>query len=227
MKIINLIILLQIFLYHTFVASIYPLDFDKIVLELENKDKSITQLKADYTQTINFIDLREIVELEATFIYLRPDKLKIEIKKPFNQTIIVKNKDIWIKVHQTNVVYHTNLQKYKNQNYFPLIFSKDKNYNISMLIKKIGFKFISETPQYYVLSTKKQSKKKSTSSPKETRFIMWINKETLFPEKVSMYSEKYLVETEFKNYTTEFAVDEQEFELEKNAETKVIELNIE
>ncbi len=220
-----------IFLIFLQIIDIFCIEYSKLISLLEEKDKSITKLKAEYTQIINFLDLNETYIIESSFIYIRPDKLKIELSSPTRQTIIVDTKTLCIFDHDTNTLYHANTQEYfnKNKNIFPIIFSEGKKYNLSDLAKKVGLKYITEEKDCYVLSTryikgKTYKDKKTGLRPNETRFIMWINKETLLPKKISMISEKYVVETELKNWETEFEINEQEFVIDKNLVNKIIEL---
>jgi len=211
------------------IDSLYCLSFQELVKKLEEKDEKISKLKADYIQLINFLDLNETYIIKARFIYVSPKKLRIDIDEPFKQIIVVNDKSIYVKDVLNDTIYYSDSDKYfsKQKNYFPLIFSKNKKYKLSDLVKKTGLKFVNEEENFYVLSTryakgKTYKDKKEGLRPKETRFILWINKETLFPEKVNMISEKYVVETILKNYETEFEVDESLFEIEKSSNTKII-----
>jgi len=225
-KIINLIIGTVLIC-----ETIYPKNFESLMKELEKKDATIAKIKADYKQTIIIVDLNQMYEIDSEFIFVFPDKLRIEITNPFKQSIVVNNRKLLIKNANENIIYVTNVEKYfsDNINIFPLIFSKDQKYNISELVKKTGLKFVNEEEEHYVLSTryakgKTYKDKKVGLREGETRFIMWIDKKTLFPKKVDMISEKYIIETELKNYSTDFETNEEFFDIKKSSETKIIEL---
>ncbi|MFQ3675671.1 MAG: outer-membrane lipoprotein carrier protein LolA [Endomicrobiia bacterium] len=211
--------------------TIYSKNFESLIKELEKKDATITKIKADYKQTINIVDLNQTYVIDSEFIFVFPDKLRIEITNPFKQSIVVNNKKLFIKNANEDIIYTTNVEKYfsNNINIFPLIFSKDQRYNLSELVKKTGLKFVTEEDNYYVLSTryakgKVYKDKKVGLREGETRFIMWIDKQTLFPKKVDMISEKYIIETELKNYSTDFEVEDEYFDIKKSSETKIVEL---
>ncbi len=213
------------------VNFIHAIKFDTLISDLEKKDLSITKIKAQYRQFINIVDLEEIYTIESEFIYMFPDQLRLEIKEPFQQIIVVKGNNLYLKNKNENIIYSTLLDKYikQNTNIFPLIFSKEQRYNLSEVVKKIGLKYVNEEEKYYVLSTryakgKVYKDKKVGLRPGEIRFIMWINKESLFPEKVSMISEKYIIDTELFGFETDFEVLEDMFVIKKNSETKIIEL---
>jgi len=214
------------------IDNLHCITFQELIKKLEEKDEKILKLKAEYVQVINFLDLNETYVLKAKFIYISPDKLRVEIEEPFKQIIIVNDKSIYVKDVINDIVYYSDSDKYfsKQKNYFPLIFSKSKKYKLSDLVKKTGLKFVNEEDKFYVLSTRyakgKTYKDKNVGlRPGETRFILWINKETLFPEKVNMISEKYVVETTLKNYETDFEVDENLFEIEKSSTTHMLKLD--
>jgi outer membrane lipoprotein-sorting protein len=210
----------------------YAKNFDLLIKELEKKDATITKIKEDYKQVITMDDLEQTYVIDSEFIFLFPDKLRIEIKSPFRQSIVVNNKKLFMKNANEDIIYATNIEKYlsKNINVFPLIFSKEQRYNLSELVKKTGLKFVNEEDKYYVLSTryakgKVYKDKKIGLRDGETRFIMWIDKETLYPKKVDMISEKYVIETELNNYSTDFDIEEKYFDIDKSSSTKIIELN--
>lgn len=208
---------------------IYGIEYKELIEKLKQQDENITKLRAEYYQLINFVDLKEVYELKARFVYQKPDNLKLYIDEPVKQVILVDKDKILVKDVVNNIIYKFNTQKYfeKHQNYLPLIFSrKNRKYTVTDFIKKTGLKFVTEEDEYYVLSTryakgKTYSDKKIGLRPGETRFILWIDKVTLFPKKVNMISEKYIVETEFKNFETDFDLDEK-FEIEQSTDTKII-----
>lgn len=110
-----------------------------------------------------------------------------------------------------------------------MIFSKEKKYDLSNLIKRTGLKYVTEEEKYYVLSTRyakgKVYKNKEVGlRESEMRVILWIDKETLFPVKVNMISAKYIIETEFKNFEVNFDINEDVFTIEKTTTTKIVEL---
>lgn len=224
------ILLITISLY--FIQQLKAIDFNELINKIQQQDEKIQKIKAEYYQTINIIDLNETYFLKADFVFLKPDKLKVNVYEPIQQIIVADSKKICVKNINENTVYRFDTKKYfdKEYSYLPLIFSKkDKKYSISDFIKKTGLKFVTEEEKYYILSTryakgKVYADKKIGLRPGETRFIMWINKETMFPEKVSMLSEKYIIETEFKNYQTEFEISPTEFEIQTNENTKVIDV---
>ncbi|MCS7150896.1 MAG: hypothetical protein NZ928_00720 [Endomicrobia bacterium] len=222
---INILVTISIF------NLCFCIEYKELISKLEQQDEKITKLKAEYYQIINFVDLKEVYELKAKFVYRKPDKLKIYIEEPFKQIVLADSNKVLVNDIVNNTIYKFDTAKYfeKNYNYLPLIFSqkgKNKKYTISDFIKKTGLKFVKEEEKYYVLSTryakgKTYNDKKVGLRPGETRFILWINKTTLFPEKVNMISEKYVVETEFRNFETEFNDDEM-FDIIQSSNTKVI-----
>ncbi len=216
-------------------TNLFSIEYKELIDKLQQLDQQITKIKSEYTQLINFVDLNEVYELKAKFVFVKPDKLKVEVYEPIKQEIVADSEKIEVKDLINDVIYRFDPKKYfeKEYSYLPLLFSKpyssSKKYTIVDFIKKTGLKFVSEEKNYYVLSTrvakgKVYTDKKIGLRPNETRFILWISKETLFPEKLSMISEKYIVETEFKNYETEFDVSPTEFELDKSTNTKIIDV---
>lgn len=228
-KISNLTkIIVSFFVLNSFLLCI---EYKDLIEKLKQQDEKIEKLKVEYTQLINFLDLKEVYELKADFVFLKPDKIKVNIYEPFQQIIVVDKNKILIKDVNQNVVYKFNPKKFfeKEFNYLPLIFSK-RNYTVVDFIKKTGLKYVTENENCYVLSTryakgKVYTDKKIGLRPGEIRFLLWIDKQTLYPTKVSMISEKYIIETEFKNYQTEFEIKDTEFEILDSSTTQVIEIN--
>ncbi|MCX7910515.1 MAG: outer-membrane lipoprotein carrier protein LolA [Endomicrobia bacterium] len=209
----------------------FSIELKDLIEKIKQKESQINSIKANYSQIINFVDLNEVYEIKADFLYVRPDKVKVEIYSPIRQIIVADSNVIYVKDILNDIIYKFNSKRYfeKEHNYLPLIFSKkNMKYTVVDFIKKTGLKLVAEEEKYYVLSTKYSnklhSKNRSTLLPKETKFVMWLDKDTLFPRKISMVSEKYIVETELQNYEVNFEYLESEFEIEKSTNTKIIEI---
>lgn len=221
--IINLLVFLEV---------AFSIGYKELIEKIQQQDKKIEKIKANYTQLVNLVELKEEYILKATFIYKRPNKLKVYVYEPFQQIIVAYNNKIYVKDILSNTIYKFSVKKYfeKNYSYLPSIFSnKSGDYSITDFIEKVGLKFVTEEPNYYVLSTryakgKVYTDKKIGLRPGETRFILWLNKETLFPEKVNMISEQYIIETQFSNFQTDFEISDEEFEIEKDTNTKFVEI---
>jgi outer membrane lipoprotein-sorting protein len=225
---------IKIFLAFLFVVNnLFSIEYKELIEKLAEVDQKIEKIKAEYTQLINFVDLNEVYELKAKFIFVKPDKLKVEVYEPVKQIIVADSKRIEVKDVNNDIIYKFDPKKYfeKEYQYLPLLFSKtyssSKKYTIVDFIKKTGLKFVAEEKDYYVLSTrmakgKVYTDKKIGLRPGETRVILWIKKDTLYPKKLSLISEKYIIETEFKNYETNFDITSTEFELEKTTNTKIV-----
>ncbi|MCS7231495.1 MAG: outer-membrane lipoprotein carrier protein LolA [Elusimicrobiota bacterium] len=209
----------------------FSIELKDLIEKIKQKESQINSIKANYSQIINFVDLNEVYEIKADFLYVRPDKVKIELYSPIRQIIVADSNVIYVKDILNDIIYKFNSKRYfeKEHNYLPLIFSKkNMKYTVVDFIKKTGLKLVAEEEKYYVLSTKYSnklhSKNRSTLLPKETKFVMWLDKDTLFPRKISMVSEKYIVETDLQNYEVNFEYLESEFEIEKSTNTKIIEI---
>ena len=223
---------IKFFLIFIFFGKLLSIEYKELIEKLAQIDQQINKIKCEYTQLITFVDLNEVYELKAKFVFIKPDKLKVEVYDPVKQIIIADTKKIEVKDVTNDIIYRFDTKKYfeKEYSYLPLLFSKSsKKYSVVDFVKKTGLKFVAEEKDHYVLSTriakgKVYTDKKVGLRPSETRFILWIKKDTLFPEKLSMISEKYIIETEFKNYETDFEVSLSEFELEKSSNTKIIDV---
>ncbi|MFN3551125.1 MAG: LolA family protein [Endomicrobiia bacterium] len=231
MKKIQKVIKIFLLILFVFNSWLFSLTFKELIKKLEDNDNKIKKLKAEYVQLIHFLDLNETYVLKAKFIYEYPEKLRIDIQSPFKQIIVVNDKKLFAKDVLNDVIYYTDTEKYfeKQKNYFPLIFSKTRRYNLADFVKKTGLRFIKEENKYYVLSSRYLKGKKYTGDEKgfkkdEVRLMLWLDKEKLLPEKVNMVSEKYVIETEFSNYETEFEITDALFEIEKTSNTKIIEI---
>lgn len=82
----------------------YSINFEDLIVKLEEKDKSVKTLKAQYTQLINIVDTEETFVLESEFVFLFPDKLKLEVKSPFQQTIVISNSKLYLKNKVDNTI---------------------------------------------------------------------------------------------------------------------------
>ncbi|MEN3013384.1 MAG: outer-membrane lipoprotein carrier protein LolA [Endomicrobiia bacterium] len=204
---------------------LFSIEFKQLIEKIKQKENQIETIKMHYTQVINFVDLKETYEIKAKFLYARPDKIKIEISAPIKQIVVADSDMIYVKDLTNDIIYQFNSKKYfeKEHNYLPLIFSKkNMRYEVTEFLKKMGVKLIKEENKYYVLSTKFE--KKNDNVTKQTRFVIWINKETLFPEKIYMTSPKYIIETEFSSYEVNFEYSLEDFEIEKTTNTKIVEI---
>lgn len=203
----------------------FSIEFKELIEKIRQKEAEIENIKANYTQIMNFVDLKEVYEIKASFLYMRPDNLKIEIFSPVKQQLVANSRNIYVKDLINDVIYEFNTNKYfeKESSYLPLIFSKkNMKYTIVDFVKRVGLKFVVEEQNYYVLSTKYPSEKNKKS--KDTRFVMWLQKDTLLPKKITMVSEKYIVETELSDYEINSECSLSEFEIEKSTQTKIIKI---
>jgi outer membrane lipoprotein-sorting protein len=179
---------IKIFLAFLFVINnLFSIEYKELIEKLAEVDQKIEKIKAEYIQLINFVDLNEVYELKAKFIFVKPDKLKVEVYEPVKQIIVVDSKRIEVKDVNNDIIYKFDPKKYfeKEYKYLPLLFSKtyssSKKYTIVDFIKKTGLKFVAEEKDYYVLSTrmakgKVYTDKKIGLRPGETRVILWIKK---------------------------------------------------
>jgi len=204
-----------------------------LVAMLRAKDAAIVRLKADYRQLITFTDLDETYSIVASFVYVKPDRLRLDITAPMRQTIIVSSGVLWVDDFTSNTRYRADLKSFarKNPTMFPLIFSGSEKYDVADLVRRLGMKMVTEEPEFYVVSTRYARGKTYTDRtiglrPGEVRFIMWIRKSTLFPARVHMISEKYIVETVLSNYVTEFEPDPSVFSLDGSTGPVVRELEV-
>ncbi|MCS7228216.1 MAG: hypothetical protein NZ839_04555, partial [Endomicrobia bacterium] len=80
-----------------FVVNFYGIEYKELLSKLQQQDEKIEKLKVKYRQIINFLDLKEVYELKAEFIYLKPDKLKVNVYEPFQQIIVADSSIILVK----------------------------------------------------------------------------------------------------------------------------------
>jgi len=214
-------------------SQIGAVELKDLTAMLRARDAEITRLKADYRQRITFTDLDETYSIVASFVYVKPDWLRLDITAPMRQTIVVSSGVLWVDDRGSNTRYRADLVSFtrRNASIFPLILSGSQRYDVADLIRKLGMKVVTEEPEFYVVSTRYARGRTYTDRrvglrPGEVRFIMWIRKSTLFPERVHMISEKYIVETTLSNYVTEFDPDPSLFVVDVSTDAAVQELEV-
>jgi len=78
---------IKFFLIFIFFGKLLSIEYKELIEKLAQIDQQINKIKCEYTQLITFVDLNEVYELKAKFVFIKPDKLKVEVYDPVKQII--------------------------------------------------------------------------------------------------------------------------------------------
>ncbi|HBA61932.1 MAG TPA: hypothetical protein DCZ92_14190 [Elusimicrobia bacterium] len=67
-----------------------------VLEKLKAWDAKLETLKADFTQEVNFKEAGLKQSIEGSLLYVKPNLLRIEHKKPARQVVVTDKNDIWI-----------------------------------------------------------------------------------------------------------------------------------
>ncbi len=84
---------IKFFLIFIFFGKLLAIEYKELIEKLAQVDQQINKIRSEYTQLINFVDLNEVYELKAKFVFVKPDKLKVEVYDPVKQIIIADTKN--------------------------------------------------------------------------------------------------------------------------------------
>jgi outer membrane lipoprotein carrier protein len=192
--------------------STSTLTMDSLIDKLAEKEKTITDVRFKFTQTVEIKLTNDEKKTSGTVIYQKPNKLHIKLDKPYQQTIISDGKQVWIYTPAYNQVMvgdwnfweRTGMLPKEIFNFGQTAADWKKDYKLSMVGQDNG---------YYELAL-------ATGTYFNTHF--WISEKTLFPEKTKMVTEGASVTTESSNVEFNVKPEERLFRFNKPKGVEVI-----
>jgi outer membrane lipoprotein-sorting protein len=182
-------------------------------LKLKELDASLKTLKATFKQEIYFkvADIKQNIEGEILFI--KPEKLKLIHKKPYNQIIIIDSKkNIEIIKPKDKQIIRTSWEKWKN-NLEPRLKGLFDFGNYSSLENDSNITSKEEKDGYIIEINSKKS---------DYKLILKLNKD-FFPVESILDLKDTIVKTIINEFEKNIEIDPKEFEF-KNNDYELIEL---
>lgn len=94
-------------------ASDAPVTVAGIIARLEEFEKKMTSLSADFRQTVRMEQSASAQTISGTVKYRRANRLRVEHLKPERQTVVCDGKKLWVWRHETNQVIETSLEDWR------------------------------------------------------------------------------------------------------------------
>ncbi|GHT71805.1 hypothetical protein AGMMS49950_09110 [Endomicrobiia bacterium] len=213
----GLVVLMEIFVFSLGFAQTSTDKLPSLLLKMEEADKKINTLKADYTQSIFFKSTKEKQEMSGTIYLKKPGSIYIDKKTPQKQYIYIDGKNITTYTPDNGQEI---IDKWKNvidDDFTPVtIVSFGSSWREIKKTNKISFG--GEDEKYIVIRV--ESLKNNSQTIK-----IYISKATMCPCKTVLESDGTKVEIIFKSYTVNPPLDKNIFKLNVSNEVEVIKLN--
>lgn len=94
-------------------APTAPVTLDSVLERIENFDKKMTSLSAEFTQTVRLADGAPMQTVSGAMEYSKPSFLRIEHQSPERQTVVCDGKSLWVWRRETNQVIKSGLEDWK------------------------------------------------------------------------------------------------------------------
>ncbi|GHT46104.1 hypothetical protein AGMMS49936_04490 [Endomicrobiia bacterium] len=213
----GLVILMEIFVFSLGFAQTSTDKLSSLLLKMEEADKKINTLKADYTRNVFFKSTKEKQEISGTIYLKKPGSIYIDQKTPLKQYIYIDGKNITTYTPDNEQAI---IDKWKNvidDDFTPVtIVSFGSSWREIKKTNKISFD--GEDEKYIIVRV--ESFKNNGQTIK-----IYISKATMYPCKTVLESGGTKVEIIFKSYTVNPPLDKNIFKLNVSNEVEVIKLN--
>jgi outer membrane lipoprotein carrier protein len=184
---------------------------------LENSDKKIKILKADFTQELSFDGQKEKQTTKGKVIVKKPNFTLIDQKTPQEQKIFIENQKITIYTPENKqaIVNSWNNAVDGKFNFTFILNFADEKENIQ---KTNDISLISETERYYEICLEPKDKNGWVAN-------VFISKETMLVEKAVLKSAGSITEVRFSDYEINPDISKSIFRTKFPKDTEIISLN--
>jgi outer membrane lipoprotein carrier protein len=213
----GLVVFIATFFFSLSFAQMSSDKLSSLLLKMEEVDKKINTLKADYTQTIFFESTKEKQEVLGTIYLKKPGSIYINQRAPQEQQIYIDGKNITIYTPDNGQAVIDNWKNVIDGDFAPVsIVSFGSSWREIKKTNKISFG--GESEKYIVV-------KIEPVRNKDWNIKIYISKTTMYPSKAVSESNGAKVKIIFKNYTINPLLDKNMFKLNVSDEVEVIKLN--
>ncbi|MFH1368779.1 MAG: outer membrane lipoprotein carrier protein LolA [Elusimicrobiota bacterium] len=209
------IILIALFVYSIPVLA-EDFDLDKFLLDMENSEKTLENVKFDYTQEISFPLTGEKQISNGQVIFAKPSNIYIKQLKPLEQIIVSDGKKVWIYTPDYNQVITDNWKKWTKNSMIPDSLLNMKQ-NWTELKEKYSFAYADSEPDSRILLL--TPKKKDIWKIK-----FWVNSKTYIVNKLILYAENISVATTSYNYKINTEIDKNIFKFKPPKGAEVLKM---
>ncbi|MDR0800495.1 MAG: outer-membrane lipoprotein carrier protein LolA [Endomicrobium sp.] len=198
-------------------AQIKDNSLNDILKKMEEAEKKINTLKADYTRSIFFESTKERQEFAGTLFLKKPDSIYIKQKTPQEQRIYIDGKNITVYVPENEQAVIDDWKNVADGDFAPAaIISFGSNWR---KIKKTNvISFGGENEKYVVI-------KVNPMRNKDWNVKIYVSKTTMYPGKAVIESDGVKAEIIFKSYTLNPALDKNIFKFNASVGVEIIKLN--
>ncbi|OEG69604.1 hypothetical protein ATZ36_08515 [Candidatus Endomicrobiellum trichonymphae] len=191
-------------------------NLNDILKKMEEAEKRIATIKADYIRSIFFESTKEKQEVSGTMFLKKPDSIYINQKVPQEQRIYISGKNITIYVPENKQAV---IDSWKN--FFDGDFALAVIINFGTSWREIKrtniISFGGENEKYVVI-------KINPMEHKDWNIKIYVSKATMYPGKAVIESDGVRREIIFKSYTLNPALDKNMFKFNASG-IEVIKLN--
>ncbi|MFA6029498.1 MAG: outer membrane lipoprotein carrier protein LolA [Elusimicrobiota bacterium] len=194
-------------------SSSAPLTLPAVLEHFRLYDRELRSLSASFTQTVDVPETRTNSVSEGTVDYLKPERIRIEHKRPELQTAVTDGKDLWVHRRSQNQVIQSSLEDWKKA-----------DPTVSSLMRFGDYARMLET--YDAALDTSSARATLTLKPKEKggtdfRLKLTLSPETLFPETTELLVGSLSVRTALDRIRYNAPVREESFRFEPPAGAEV------
>ncbi|OEG69400.1 hypothetical protein ATZ36_09785 [Candidatus Endomicrobiellum trichonymphae] len=191
-------------------------NLNNILKKMEEAEKRIYTLKADYTQTIFFESTKGKQEVSGSLFLRKPGSIYINQRTPQEQRIYIDGKNITIYIPENRQAVIDNWKNFIDRDFAPAVII---NFGSSWReIKRTNtISFGGENEKYIII-------KVNPMENKGWNIKIYVSKGTMYPGKAVIESDGVRGEIVFKSYTLNPALDKNMFKFNASG-IEVIKLN--
>ncbi|MDR3256735.1 MAG: outer-membrane lipoprotein carrier protein LolA [Endomicrobium sp.] len=188
-----------------------------ILVKMEEADKKINTLKADYTQIIFYESTKEKQEVSGTLFLKKPSSIYINQRVPQEQQIYIDGKNIVIYTPENGQAVIDNWKNVIDGDFSPAtIISFGSSWRE---IKKTNIINLGDENEKYIII------KINPVKNKRLNLKIYISKTSMYPEKAVVESEGVVVEIIFTSYTFNPVLYKNMFKFNAPDSVEIIKLN--
>jgi outer membrane lipoprotein-sorting protein len=212
----GIVIFIGTFVFSLSFAQTSADKLSSLLIKMEEADKKISTLKADFTQTIFFESTKEKQEISGVIYLKKPESIYIDKRTPQKQHIYIDGKNITTYIPDNAQAIIDKWNNVIDGDFAPVtIVSFGSSWREIKKTNKISFD--SEDEKYIVITVK-------PFKDKGWDIKMYISKTTMCPCKAILKSGVIRTEIVFKSYVANPILDKNMFKLNVSSQVEVINL---
>lgn len=197
-------------------ASTAPLTLGAVLAHYEAMDAALVSLSARFEQTLTMKETGVTNRVEGTLAYKKPDRLRIEHRRPEPQVVVSDGKDVWIHRTERKQVVQAALADWKSAD--PAIANLMEFGSYARMLKAYDAVLSTAAPRAELTLTPKP---KDGAPARPLTLTLTLSTATLFPEETRLSVGSLEVKTAFSQTELNPVLDDAPFKFTPPADADV------